>query len=415
MTDKPTQISSAFGFINALGNENAVNFHELLLLLAKFKEIYDEEKAGLPYHINLIDELHIDENAHSRVFAKLLRYQKHGEYPFLEKFLTGVCKFEITVQKPEVKKVDSCGRIDIPIFDIGYAIVIENKVTDKASDQNGSEGGQLARYIETINKDYRRNLDDIYVVYTPKYTREPSDDCWENKNGISYKDEFKRRFRSLSYRDGIYPWLKDEILPLIDSKDSYLRSAVEQYLDYLEGVFSLRSINKKMNMRLQEFIKKEFSLPDDNLEEAIEILSEKEKELNDAISQIQLLKSEYKKQNALNHFREWRKSLQSDFPDFEVVGDEFTLDKVIINVGVKFTVDGLDFAAIIEYNLKTDKIYFGIGRHHVGDVKHIASESLQQLLDKHELKAPEDYWYGWKYTSFERGYRVRLKALIEDL
>ena len=33
-----------------------------------------EEKRKLPYNINIIDELHINENAHSRILCKLLLY-----------------------------------------------------------------------------------------------------------------------------------------------------------------------------------------------------------------------------------------------------------------------------------------------------------------------------------------------------
>jgi len=222
------QIENAINFSNLLETENRVNIKNLLKFLVEFREIYDTEKFDLPYHINLIDELHADENAHSRIFAKLLRYEEKGKYPFLEKFLNDVCDFNLSIEKPEVKNVDSCGRIDIPIFDKKYVVVIENKVTDKAPDQNVAKGGQLARYIETIKENYSRDIDEIYVIYTPKNKREPSDDCWKNKDDFSYKEGFKCRFRSLSYKDCIYPWLKNKIQPtIVDSKDKYLSSAIE--------------------------------------------------------------------------------------------------------------------------------------------------------------------------------------------
>ena len=274
------QIKKAFVFSTSIVTEGNEDMRILFQFINGFKEIYDKEKGRLPYHMNLIDELHADENAHSRIFAKLLRFKENDKFPFLEKFLYDVCGFKLTVEKPEVKKVDSCGRIDIPIFDNNYVVVIENKVTDKAPDQNNPNGGQIARYIETIKKDYGRDLKNIFVVYTPKYTREPSDECWINKDDFSYKSDFKQRFCSLSYRDKIYPWLKTEISRTIDEKDVFLRSAIEQYVDYLEGMFSLRTINEEMNMKLQDFIKKELGLEDNKPLEAIEALSEKEEELN---------------------------------------------------------------------------------------------------------------------------------------
>ena len=410
------QIENAVEFSNSLENEVEVNFSNLLSFLVDFGEIFNREKDNLPYHINLIDELHADENAHSRIFAKLLRYKKNDKYPFLEKFLNEVCKFNVTIKNPEVKNVDSCGRIDIPIFDKKYVVVFENKVTDKASDQNNQKGGQLARYIETIKNNYNRRIEEIFVVYTPKYSREPPEECWKNKDDKSYKVDFETRFRSLSYRDSIYPWFKKEILRTIDKeKDIYLYSAVQQYIDHLEGMFWLRKIDKTMNMKLQEFIKKELGLKDDNPLEATEILSEKETELNNAISQIQQLKSKYQKQIVENHFEEWEKSLQADFLNHKIVGDKFKLDKNCINIGVEFSFDNQNFVAVIECNdCNKPNIYFGIGRHFASKSKHKTPEVLRKILNDSELVKTDNFWYGWKYTSLENAY-MRLKTLIEEI
>jgi hypothetical protein len=366
----------------------------------------------LPYHINVIDELHADENAHSRIFAKLLRYQENNKFPFLEKFLLEVCKFYIKIEKPIVKKVDSCGRIDIPIFDTKYVVLIENKVTDKAPDQNNSNGGQLARYIETIKNLHGRKEEEIHVVYTPKYAREPSEESWKNKDNFSYKNDFINRFCSLSYRDEIYPWLKNDILPSLDRTNNYIHSAIEQYIDHLEGIFSLRMINKPMNMKLQDFIKKELGIQDENLEEAIEILSEKETELNNAIIQIQQLKSKYKRKNVENNFKQIKQLLQIDFPNLEIVGDEFKINNNFINVGVKLVLENIEFVAIIECDVsQNNSIYFGIGKHFVSDEKFEVSQSLKKILNHNKLSKPENFWYGSKETSFETSYSD-LKSLI---
>lgn len=409
------RIESSIDFSELLENRIRNNFQELIKLLTDFRIIYDDETDKLPYHINVIDELHADENAHSRIFAKLLRYKKNNKYPFLENFLNDICNFNVCIENPKIEKVDSCGRIDIPIFDKKYVVVIENKVTDKAPDQNTLKGGQLARYIETIKNNYARNLEDIFVVYTPKYTREPSDECWENKDGFSYKDSFKSRFSSLSYKDDIYPWLKEKRLSIVEEKDIYLQSAVEQYLDHLEGIFSLRTTNKKMNMKLQEFIKQELKLIDKNPEEAIEILSDKEMEMNNAIGQIQLLKSKYQIKIVENHFQQWEKLLQIDFPNLKIIGDKFEIDNNVINVGIKFSIENKDFVAIIECN-NCDKlnIYYGIGRQFVSNEKFETTESLRRILNDNELNEPEDFWYGWKYTPLESAY-YQLKNLINQI
>ncbi len=408
------QFKEIINLSNSLEQKRRKGISYLIKLTKNFGHIYKEELTKLPYHINLIDELHTDENAHSRIFAKLLRYQENYKFVFLEKFLTDVCLFDLTTEKPEVKKVDSCGRIDIPIFDNKYVVVIENKVTDKAPDQNNSNGGQLARYIETLKNVYNRKQEEIYVVYTPKFTRNPSNESWVNKNNFSYKKDFSNRFRSLSYKDNIYPWLKYEILPYVNKNNTYLYSAVEQYIDHLEGMFSLRTINQPMNMKLQEFIKQELGIKDSNLEESIEILSEKEEELNSILNQIQQLKSNYKKEIIKKLFIEWKEMLQLDFPNQQIVGDSFKLDQNIINLGIQFNIENKKFVAIIECN-NCDKpnLYFGIGRHYSSKEKFELNDKLNDLLENSELSEPENYWYGWRFTSIESGY-FDLKKLISN-
>lgn len=410
-----SQIKNAICFSNSIRIQNREYFRELLNMLIDFSSIYNEETAKLPYHINLIDELHADENAHSRIFAQLLRYKSNGKYLYLDKFLKDLCAFNINIENPKVEKVDSCGRIDIPIFDKSYVVIIENKVTDTAIDQNISEGGQLARYIEAMNVNYGRTLEEIHLVYTPRYTREPSDASWINKNGYSYKEQFKNRFCSLSYRDKIYPWFKNEVLPEIDKDNKYLHSAIEQYVDHLEGLFNLRIQNNQMNMRLQEFIKKELEIKDENPEEAIEILTGKEVELNNAMIQIKQLKDKYNQQIIEGHFAEWRKLLEIDFPNLDIVGDNFKIDDNIINVGVKLCIDNKDYVAIIECNdCNKANIYYGIGRQFVSNEKHEVTNLLQNVINENELTRPEDWWYGWEYASIENAY-AKLNKLIQQV
>lgn len=408
------KIENAFPFTNTLENIIREDFGNLIKFLTEFVCIYKEEYAKLPYHINVIDELYADENAHSRILAKLLRYQENNKFPILESFLKEVCSFNINIKKPIVEKVDSCGRIDIPIFDNNYVVLIENKVTDKAPDQNNLNGGQLARYIETIKNLHNRELKEIFVVYTPKFDRVPSEETWKNKYNYSYKNEFQNRFQSISYRNDIYSWLKNKVLSLINVKNIYLYSAIEQYIDHLEGMFSLRIINKPMNMKLQEFIKKELGIQDEKPEEATKILSEKEAELNNAISQIQLLKIKYQKDIAKEHFTQWEKLLQQDFPCYNIVEDKFKHSDNIINLGVKISFENKEIVVIIECN-DCDKLnfYFGISSKFVNNKFSETSEGLKKILNENMLIDPDNHWYGWKYTSLKNAYSDLKKLIIQ--
>jgi hypothetical protein len=373
-------------------------FQELLKLLNDFMEIYDRE---LPYHINVIDELHADENSHSRIFAKILRFKKNNKFVFLESFLNDVAKFNLSVENPKIKKVDSCGRIDIPIFDEKYVVVIENKVTDKAADQNNEDGGQLARYIETMTdkKTYNRNINTIYVIYTPKYSREPSKRCWINEEGHSYKKEFEDRFCSLSYRDSIYPWLKEVILPKIENEDKYLKSAVEQYIDYLEGMFSLRTINNKMNMELQEFIKKELKL-NGNPDNDLKTLFAETKVMEDALTQL----NELQKKIISERFSQWEKRLLMDFPNYTIVKDIDPYSTQCIGIKRKM-------------NDKEDKSSFSIGRHdsifYYGIKRGYDDNNFSNVCDKDEFRNTLR-WEKFKETSVEKAYE-NLTTLIKGV
>lgn len=42
-------------------------------LSSKLMQLYESNKAELPYHINVIDLLHANENAHSRILLQLLQ------------------------------------------------------------------------------------------------------------------------------------------------------------------------------------------------------------------------------------------------------------------------------------------------------------------------------------------------------
>ena len=55
--------------------------------LKVFQKVYEHEEFLLPFHFNVIDELHANENAHSRILQKLLLYKRKNEYPFLLSFL----------------------------------------------------------------------------------------------------------------------------------------------------------------------------------------------------------------------------------------------------------------------------------------------------------------------------------------
>jgi hypothetical protein len=402
-------LCNALEFGKSLAKKKHQNFDELLEFLKKFKSIYDREMLKLPYHINLIDELHAKENAHSRILEKLLKQKTHdGKFEILEGFIEylktkgGDSFNKICVENPQITQ--EIERIDLWIRDKSYAIIIENKV-HRAGDQSE----QLARYIEKT-KETGYKEEQMYVIYLPPtHDKDPDEQTWGE-----YKKKFEDRYLKISFKDDILPWLKDLVLPNTKIKDNYLSSALEQYIDHLEGIFSLRTINNQMNMELQEFIKQELGLQENNLEEAIATLSEKETELNNAINQIQQLKETFQRKKVILYFEQIKESLKNDFPTMEIVGDKFERNKDVINVGVKCSLKNQKFSALIEYNdYKKPNIYYGLGRAYASETK------LDELIiNLGVLDIPDgdknSWWYSRKDTSFKNGY-TRLKSLIEKV
>ena len=305
------QIKNALGFIDKVIDQELESAEEILSFIPKFTERYVSEKTKLPYHVNLIDELRANENAHSRIFEKLLQQETPcGKFEILEsfvQFLSGKSASfsNICLEKaPDITQ--EVGRIDLWIRDKDkrYAIIIENKI-HRARDTKE----QLSNYIEkTIND--RFDIKNIYVIYL-------SDNAPENQTWGKYKKEFEPRFLHLSFREDILTWLADYVLPNVRLKDKYLYSALEQYIDHLEGMYDKRNINQKMNMKLQELIKREWELNDKTPQEKIDELIEKQQTIKNIDNQIDLLINEYVNEYIPILLQKWSTYIEKNYPDYE--------------------------------------------------------------------------------------------------
>ena len=222
---------------------------EVYTLVKAINDFVAAKKKNLPYNINVIDELHANENAHSRILRKLLQYKdSFYRYRILESLLHYISLLEgkeefakIEIQKPTITQEKE--RIDLWIRDkeSGYAIILENKIKG-AVDQDA----QLARYIQSTRQS-GFNEENIYVIYLPSDEHEPADYSWKYNNK-DYKESFKDRYVNLSFKSHILPWLKEEILPNCIIKEELLISAIKQYIDHLEGLFWMRPSQKKLIM-----------------------------------------------------------------------------------------------------------------------------------------------------------------------
>ncbi|MBR5470294.1 MAG: PD-(D/E)XK nuclease family protein [Paludibacteraceae bacterium] len=226
-----------------------VNIEKTLEIVRDINDYIARKEKDLPYNINVIDELHANENAHSRILCKLLQYKdSFGKYRILEDLIQYISQLEgkeefanIKISSPEIDQEQE--RIDLWVRDnvTGYAIIFENKVKGA-----GDQPNQLARYIDkTLKQGFKK--DKIFVIYLPHDEHEPEEYSWI-LDGKNYKKDFHTRYVNLSFKLHILPWLKEEILPNCIIKEELLISAIKQYIDHLEGLFWMRPSQKKMIM-----------------------------------------------------------------------------------------------------------------------------------------------------------------------
>lgn len=410
-----SSFSSVIAFSNELVEQELRNDKYSLIktieFLNSFDVIYRKEKRRIPYQINIIDELRANENAHSRILGMLLKHEEldGGGNMILKSFIDYIIdknndkkdfsEIKEKIKNPQITVEKS--RIDIWIKERKkYAIIIENKVYN-ATDQDR----QIERYIE-VTKEEGYKEENIYVLYMPPtYEKEPEERSW----GVYKESEIRnKRYLKLSFRDDVLPWLKTYVIPNTRVKEKLLLSSLEQYIDYLEGKFSFRTINNKMNMKLQEFIKEELKITKAEPEVALREVLKKENEVRNAMNQLNQLRDSI----ILDCFQKWENTLKDNYPNLNIIGNCSKLNPDHTQVGVKIN-DGVNtFSLLIEYHYN-NKIYYGIGKHYA--TKEMKSNlDFKELNDDLNFKTTNDWWYGWEYTSFENAY-TRLTTLIDKV
>lgn len=394
MNEEVRSISQVFSFVGSIKNKkNTISttlFDNVNELSNKIIRVHEDEKNKLPYHINILDLLWANENAHSRIFAELLKQNSFNKYEILESFFEYLnyfnANFNIKPNKPRITSEKD--RIDLLILDTDFALIIENKIHG-ATDQPE----QLARYIDKVrNLGFRQN--NIWVVYLTKYQREPQNQSWGN-----YKTEFKERTFNISFRHDVLHWLEETVLPNCKIKDIYLKSTIEQYVDHLKGIFNLRTNQNKMNRELQNHIRQELEL-NSNPETNHRILMDKLFELQKVEGYISDMLLSTEKEC----WQKWLNQLKLAFPNYETIS--YLDDKKYPKIGIILEYKGAKFTALIE---KENGIYYGLGRHNASETLH---KEIQDLF-KSELSEFKEtpWWYGLKYSSFENVYS-QLETLI---
>jgi len=412
--------------INQHKNSQFAKEEELLQLVNEFSIHYTDLKQKLPYHINIIDELHVNENANSRILSSFLMYEDRGDYPLLKSFITSCLpNWEIEVQSPIITTEEQ--RIDFLVREKNkYAIIFENKIYDAILQKN-----QLARYINKMHSEGFKDKQ-IYVVFLPPYYYEPDicswqehQDCCDSCDRTSCKisqnpklrELYKERFKVVTFRDDILKWLKDEAYPNCKQREVYLSTAMMQYIDYLEGYFDLRTINKQMNMELKDFLNEKLQLAKLSNEEKLNVLKEKTEEINRLLNQINSIKDDIIEEE---DYKLWNSYLPKIQGICSRIASRLNMksdvkfvnpDTLLSHFYIRFYKDEWELSIVLEkYEPKRNDatfIYIGIPTEKNVDSKF---KNINRIFDKNTY--PHEYPYGWEPVN---KYNVNSIAFKDDI
>lgn len=226
--------------------------NDVLIRIAKeLNVLYKKKIDELPCFINVISELHANENSNSRILKVLLQYSHEGEYPILESFISllGTItkrKMNISVNLPELSNEES--RIDLLVKEKkSYAIVIENKIWN--APEQSSQIERYIDYVEGLAIPKRK----IYVIYLTLDGKKIVSDISltdKAKRNLGYSNRDKGRFICVNYKYNILPWLekleKDEFV----QNEPLLHSAIIQYVSFLKDKLNIREEDIIINNEL---------------------------------------------------------------------------------------------------------------------------------------------------------------------
>ena len=368
-----------------------------IVITKRLIEKHKEAMKSYPYNINIIDELHADENAHSRILMKLLQFNEDKSFPILDSFLKEL-EINENITNPEFTS-DSSDRIDLLIKDEKYAIIVENKIHDAIDQEN-----QLNRYIEEVE---RKGFDSLYIIYLTKDGREPTNGSLSEERKRRLKIE--GRFYSLSYKDNILPWMEERILPICRIEEENLSSALRQYIDHLKGLFMERKIDKELNETMEKHIIEELKLENITSEDKIKYL---QKFMNE-ITKLHTIADNICREEIYQYFSQWKLELENKLGNQKNIIEDNFLDNgkkgfknEFPRVGTKFVYKGITFVCIIETKMSDYKnpyiVFWAPGHKKHKIIKEFLENNIL-TIDKNlriikKFNAEENEIQGWFYT-----------------
>jgi len=385
--------------ILTLQTEDETMMSECLLSLSnQVESIKIDEKAKMPFHLNLLDtalEGKMRETAHSRFLWQLLRLKNILE-SFTNRFFPGLFSVneKYTIHIPDKYRIDISLQTETDFF------IFENKVNDAEE-----QCGQIYRYVNhALKKGFRS--DHIHVLYLNSETHDVPSAYSLTKDGQG-KESFPDTIdiSVVSYREEIVSWL-EEIYSKISDDEVYLKTAIFQYLDYLKEKFHISKRYSNMNNKIQSLIKEKLFTEDMSCIQRLNVISDTKEQLDQLKSYLEKLE---KKQETLR-FQEWFDRLISVYPidEYEWIRDN------AYDIHLDFQYHGYNLSACLTID---DDLCWGIRC----QTKPIPKKWISSIHSSVQLFLPRaqstDWWPAWDYTSYENGldrFLTLIKWVLEN-
>lgn len=370
----------------------------LYSLSEEVKRVIIDEKAVMPFHLNLLEAAlggNMKETAHSRFLWQLFREKKILEN-FAQRFFNDV----ITFKGRYKLNIPDKFRIDISLQTETDFFILENKVNDAQE-----QCGQIYRYVSfAMNQGFRP--DHVHVIYLNSETHDSPTEYSISKNGEG-KDFLPESvdIKVISYKEEIVSWLEDLYEETPDN-EIYLKTAIFQYLDYLKEKFHISKRYSKMNNKIQILIK------DKLFNEQMDCLQRLDA-ITDAKNQLDQLKSfldKLEEKEESIRFQEWFDQIVNQYPidEYEWVRDnEF-------DIHIDFYYHGYLLSACLTID---NGLCWGIRCQNKTIPKKWAAtlhSSVQLFLPRAQTT---EWWPAWDYTSYENGldrFLTLMKWVIEN-
>jgi metal-responsive CopG/Arc/MetJ family transcriptional regulator len=312
--------------------------------------------------------------------------------------------FHSEIEKPIIKaevEVKNMKRIDILVYEKGkYALVFENKIWDAVEQEN-----QLQNYIDGMKEpEYGFTDEQIYIVYLPSVEGHgPTQVSWSE--GV--KKSFEKRYRSISFREGIIKWLESTEIQQID--EEYFVHSRFLFLDFLKRKFNLTETSNMENKKIDDYLRKELGLTDDNANN-IALLEGKMKEISECANHLERMRRDY----CCQVIGEIENYLKKDYPDRTICKDQKFAQSLYTGIAIPYK-DRQDAIYVLVGFEGQNFIY---GATYAPNYKTMRSE-MQESTEISRFYANGIYrkgsdWLFYKNTTIDEGYKC-LKDLISEM